>query len=149
MTSRDSLKQGVDYEYIPHTADVGITVRAATLAGIYERCALILFEMLFDFSGLSNEPVSVERLHINADDKEMLLVEFLNELLYLFFTKHFVASEAEVYYEGNALSAVLHGMLVPAGQFTVKEEIKAATYHELQVKQLSGGQFEAQVIFDV
>lgn len=149
MTNLDSLQQGVDYEYIPHTADVGIKVKAATLAGIYERCALLLFDMLFDFSGSSGEPSSVERLHVNADDNEMLLVELLNEIIYLFFTKHFVAAEATVYHEGNTLSAVLRGTVVPQERFKVKEEIKAVTYHGLQVRQLPGGRFEAQVIFDV
>jgi len=138
-----------NYRYIEHTADVGVRVWATTKEGIYETCGLLLFEMLFDFSEQDVQPSEGEfTVRVSADDDELLLIELLSELLFLFFEKHFVAIEIIVGLEEKKLAANLRGQIIPKKRFRVKHEIKAVTYHQLYIKHNDRG-YEAQVIFDV
>lgn len=139
-----------NYQYIEHTADVGVKVYAATKEGVYETFGLLLFEILFDFSEQAVRPSEGDfTVRVTADDDELLLIELLSQLLFLFFEKHFVAVEIIVTRGEHLLAANLRGQVLPKERFRVKHEIKAVTYHQLYIKQVDLQKYEAQVIFDV
>ena len=85
------------------------------------------------------------RVKVGALDLEMLLVEWLNELLFLH------ESQGELYNQFDILE-LESGMVVgdvwgQAGQ-TTGASIKAATYHDLTVRQ-EKGIWQATIVFDV
>lgn len=149
MTNIAALKQGIDYDFISHTADIGIKVWAKSLSGIFEKSALVLSRILFSGIGKKMIPRKEVRRIVQSTDPEAALVAFLNEILFLFYTKHFVPTAVAVQLTTKKSTAILKGTVVPKKDFTVDEEIKATTYHELYIKRTAPGKYEAQVIFDV
>lgn len=83
----------------------------------------------------------------NAETKEELFINWLNELLSLSATKEIIFTQFQIKtLDENKIEAILAG--IPFAQYTVNKEIKAATYHELKIKKTLKG-WQAEVIFDV
>lgn len=149
MTTIDLLKEGKDYVFIDHTADIGFKVWGERVHVVFEKAALILFSVLYYKAGHPVQPRTTARLAVEGQDFEMLFVEFLNELLYLFYTKRFVAAQVTVECTARKLTAVMLGQFLPRKGFTAQEEIKSTTYHQLYIKKRAVNDYEAQVVFDV
>ena len=91
----------------------------------------------------------VESIDIDADALDLLLVRFLNEILFLWATARLVPGEVNVEsVTGTHLSASVRGGQYDPARHEVLTEIKAATYHMLSVEQCEDG-WEEKVIFDV
>ena len=134
------------YEVIDHTADVGIAARAATLAELFETAAEGMFSFMIDPISVDNRAWRERR--VDADDLEGLLVAWLNDLLVLlaeeFVPKAFVVDEVTE----HSLRATVHGEPADPLRHHFRLDVKAATYHMLEVKRADGG-WSARVIFDV
>jgi SHS2 domain-containing protein len=135
------------FETIEHTADIGIAVRAATQRDLFETAAEAMFSFLIDPMGVENRAWRQRR--VEADDVEALLVAWLNDLLVLlgaeeFVPKVFVVDEVT----DRRLRATVHGEPVDPSRHHFKLDIKAATYHMLQVRKTDDG-WSARIIFDV
>lgn len=135
------------FQSIEHTADVGIEVRAATLADLFETAAEGMFAFLIDSTQVDNRAWRERR--IEADDLEGLLVAWLNDLLVLlaaeeFVPKIFVVDEIT----DRRLRATVHGEPVDRTRHRFRLDVKAATYHLLSVTPSDGG-WAARIIFDV
>jgi len=90
-----------------------------------------------------------ESVDIDSDSVDLLLVRFLNEILFLWATVRLVPSEVSVDgVTGTHVSARVQGEQYDPARREVLTEIKAATYHMLSVEQREDG-WEAKVIFDV
>lgn len=135
------------YEIIEHTADIGIRSFGKTEAEAFENAAAGMFSLITDLPGIRDEqqfPVEVE-----AEDHETLLVEWLNELLYLFESNGVLLSRFEIVELGeNHLAGKAWGEPIDTARHELKDDIKAVTYHMLKVEQTEGG-WETDVIFDV
>ena len=133
-------------EEIEHTADWAIRVRASDLAGLFAGAAQGMFGLLTDL--LAVEPERSFAIALRAIDVETLLIDWLNELLYLaeahglVFT-HFTIDEL-VMDDFAHLQAQVHGGR-PAELFKM---IKAATFHGLSIVRDDDG-FKAELVFDV
>jgi SHS2 domain-containing protein len=135
------------FESFEHTADIGIAVRAATLRDLFETAAEGMFSFLIDPMQVENRAWRERR--IEADDREGLLVAWLNDLLVLlaadeFVPKFFVVDEVTE----HRLSATVHGEPVDRSRHHFRLDIKAATYHMVNVTQADDG-WSARIIFDV
>jgi len=135
------------FESIEHTADIGIAVRATTLGDVFETAAEGMFSFLIDPMQVENRAWRDRR--VEADDREGLLVAWLNDLLVLlaaeeFVPKIFVVDEVTE----RRLHATVHGEPVDPAKHHFKLDIKAATYHMLSVNQTDDG-WSARIIFDV
>lgn len=135
------------FEILDHTADVGIEVRAATLADLFETAAEGMFSFLIDPTRVDIRAWRERR--VEADDREGLLVAWLNDLLVLlaaeeFVPKTFVIDEIS----DRRLRATVHGEPVDRSRHLFKLDVKAATYHLLSVRPDDGG-WSARIIFDV
>jgi SHS2 domain-containing protein len=127
---------------VEHTADWELEVWAPDLAGLMEEAASGMYELMgVEVSGESRRH---HQLEIGADDREQLLVSFLEELLFL-------ADSEEVAFDGYLLSLVgtnllarLEGGLILARN----KEIKAVTYHRLAIKESRRG-LKTRIVFDV
>jgi len=133
-------------EEIEHTADWAIRVRAADLPGLFIASAKGMFGLLADLAQITIcRHVSVE---LHAIDFETLLIDWLNELLYLS-EQHgviFVEFAVEELSSGNDVSLRAHAAGgSPAELFKV---IKAATFSGLTIRRVDDA-FQAELVFDV
>jgi SHS2 domain-containing protein len=139
------------FEPIEHTADAGIEVRASTRDELFAGAAVALADTVAFVAAL--EPRLERRVHLEADDTELLLVDFLNELLFLFETEGVLFCEVEVSLSDLgggrlALDSRLRGEVYDADVRELRTPLKAVTYHGLKVEECGPG-WRARVIFDV
>ena len=135
------------FESIEHTADIGLAVQAATLHDLFETAAAGMFSFLIDPMQVENRVWRERR--VEADDQEGLLVAWLNDLLVLlaaeeFVPKIFVVDEVTE----RRLHATVHGEPVDPSRHHFRLDVKAATYHMLNITQADDG-WSARIIFDV
>jgi SHS2 domain-containing protein len=135
------------YEIIDHTADLGIKVSGDSLERVFECAGLAMFDLLTDFKSI--RPDTRMSFSLSADNLEALFVQWLRELLYLFFGQErlFCAFEMTRLSETD-LTVTGWGERFDPKKHATLTEIKAVTYHELSVKRTESG-WTAQVIFDV
>ena len=135
------------FEIIDHTADVGIVAYGADIKQLFSNAALALFSLI-------TEPESIKekmqrRVEIISKDKDSLLIEWLNELIYLFDAEHILFRRFDIEsLNGNQLRATCYGEDFDALRHKIKVGVKAATYHMLKINRDSGG-YQVQIIFDV
>ncbi len=123
---------GGTYEFFDHAADVGIRCRAASVGSLFEAAARAMME----WAGPPPDGKDPVRLQVNleAEDREEMLVRWLQEILYLFSQRHLYFVSA-----GSSMSLIpcCRGKLLakPWDQSSSREyqEIKAITYHQLRV----------------
>lgn len=135
------------YTILEHPADLGIEARGANLAEAFEAAAEGLMSLLVDPATVQ----SLETRHValSASDAGQLLVKWLGEILYLFDGENFVSSKFAINkWSDDSLSAEVAGEKLDPSRHVTRLDVKAITYHQLQVKQnQSGGQ--ARVFLDI
>ncbi len=135
------------FEIIDHVADVGIVVYGKDGEELFSNAALALFSLI-------TEPESIEeKLHLNLEvsskDMDSLLVEWLNELIYLFDVERILFNRFDISrLTHNELGATCYGEGIDSMKHKIKIGVKAATYHMLKLEK-SGGEYKSQIIFDV
>ena len=129
------------YEELDHTADWALRVWAETLPDLLRTAARGMYAL----SGvqLGDRRVETVTVLFSLADHEMLLVDFLSELVFLG-ERGLGAGEVTLTIAGDVLEGEL-GLAPIEGQ---KKEIKAVTYHGLRVKASQVG-YEATIVFDV
>lgn len=134
------------YRELEHTGDLGIEVAAPTRSELFSRAALALAALLVEPSNVEGgEPRTVE---ISAGDDIDLMHDLLTELLQLFAADGFIWRDAAVEEQGQTLHVTLKGELFDPRRHTSRGEIKAVTYHQLTVENVSN-EWRTRIIFDV
>jgi len=135
------------FEVLDHTADIGIAAYGADTKQLFTNAALGLFSLMADLDGI--QEVVQRELKLSADDEEVLLIEWLNELIYIFDVEHIIFKRFEIdELSGNQIRARCFGEKMKPGQHKLKREVKAATYHMLRITKDNRG-YEVKVIFDI
>jgi SHS2 domain-containing protein len=142
---------GGGFELLEHTADVGIRARGPTLEEAFEQATLGLAEVQgAPAPGREGVPGLGERVavQVSAPDPGALLVDWLNEVLWLAETRQAAVAGVRVERVGAAVasgSVVLDsGGPAPDGTF-----VKAVTYHRLRVEPDPEGGWLVEVYLDV
>lgn len=131
------------FEELEHTADLALKVHGHSLKEVFINAAYGLFSMMADLEKVS--PSISREVHLEAPDRESLLVGWLNELLYLHEVEEEVYSRFDIVtLSPTQLSAVVWGTKMTASKLTVK----AATFHDLAIRETEEG-YLATVVFDV
>lgn len=135
------------YELIDHTADVGVKAYGKTLAEAFENIAKGMFDIITDKSEI--ETIGEYNIELEAPDLEQLLVDWLSELLYLNSAKNLVFGFFKVQLDEKkpSLSAKVFGEKYNVPKHKIGAEIKAVTYHILEVKKSKP--LHVQVLFDI
>jgi SHS2 domain-containing protein len=136
----------VDFETFEHQADVGIRGFGATLEEAYANAAAALYSVMVDIDRVA--PRERRSLSVTADDREQLLVEWLNALLAVSDIERMVFSKFEVTIDGNLLAGTAWGERLEQDRHRAHVEVKGATYHLLSVRQ-EPDRFVAQCVVDV
>jgi SHS2 domain-containing protein len=71
----------IKFEVVEHTADIGIKVYGKNLQQLYENAAYGMFSLLLDLEKV--RPDKKLKISVEGGDPESLLVNWLNELIYL------------------------------------------------------------------
>jgi SHS2 domain-containing protein len=131
------------FQEIEHTADWAFRAHGRDLALLFANAARGMFEL--EGSAGSGETSVARGVSVNGMDRETLLVNWLNELLYLQETQHETYSRFEILEISDThLRARVHGWPHrPEGKV-----IKAVTFHDLMVRQSEDG-WEATIVVDV
>lgn len=135
------------YRIIEHSADTGIEVRAPSLEKLFEDAAAGTLELL----GLEKVRHRSERtLHVKGSpQKELLIKDFLAELLALFDVERFAPGKVEVQEIGeDIVKATVRGEALQPDRHRPEREIKAVTYHGLEVTEDEEG-WKTRIIFDL
>jgi SHS2 domain-containing protein len=132
-------------EEISHTAEIGLRVRAPGPGRLFA-CA---GEAMFALVGATvDETAPPEERHVrlHAPDPETLLVDWLNELVYLYETTGLLFTSIDVAeWAPTGLEAVVQGR---PSTTPPRLHVKAVTYHDLVVRP-DGDGWLAQVTFDI
>jgi SHS2 domain-containing protein len=139
-----SAAKGPRHRFVEHTGELELSIEAPDLASLLEEAARALADVMAeDAAGTpTSEPEHVE---LTAPDRESLLVEWLNELVFRSEVKKCVYGDACVHRAGErGLSATLRGRAPSAPRTAVK----AATWHRLRVTPTPEG-LAATVVLDV
>ena len=136
------------YEYLEHTADMGLLVRGKHLSELLQNAARGLFETIAVINTV-DETESIE-IQLTAESVEELFVTWLDELIFRHETEEIFFKRADIHQcSETEMSATVYGEAVNFDKHEVYTEIKSVTYHQLEVLQKPDGSWRAQVIFDL
>ena len=135
------------YKLIDHTADFGIQVFGANSQELFTNAALALFDVITETDMLK----SLDSCNIKAsgEDWSDLMVNWLREILYLWNGKEMLVKAVQILsLSEKKISAKIYFDAYMPDRHIINTEIKAVTYHQIQVKSSPSG-WEARVIFDI
>ncbi len=136
------------YELFDHTADVGVRVRAPSLAELLAPATDGLYAIIGDLVTDGREAESRE-LELSADEPALLLRDYLAEVLGLFEMGRLMVTTVEAReFSQTRLAATVQLQRIDMTASTLEREVKAVTYHELRVCRVADG-YEATYIVDI
>jgi SHS2 domain-containing protein len=138
------------FTFFDHTGDIGIDIDAPDPGTLLLDAACAFTETITDSTLLAADDAA--ELAFTAETLDLLLVDWLSELLYRFETtwwlpRHGIA-DAQRTEDGWKVRARLSGSRLDPGRHDVRVTVKAVTYHALEVRQTATG-WHARVILDV
>lgn len=136
----------IGWELFSHDADVGVRGFGSTVAEAFEGAALALTAVITDAPIAPKIPVEVA---CNAPDIELLLVEWLNVIIYEMAVRRMIFGRSAVHIEGTRLRGTLWGEATDAKRHAPACEPKGATYTALRVAQDADGFWSAGCVVDV
>jgi SHS2 domain-containing protein len=131
------------WEEVDHTADWALRVTGRSLPALFENAARGMMSLL---GGEADPGVPYQRaIRLQAPDRVILLVDWLNELLY------FIESDGILFTEINVrrlVDTTLEAEVRGGRGRHLRRHIKAATYHQLAIRDTPTG-YETVIVFDV
>lgn len=135
------------YEIFEHTADLGLRIRATDLPTLFTDAARGLTSMIAaNLDAI--RPVREVPLRVTGERLDLLLFDWLTEILYLFESERILLAQFDVRLAGDVLEATARGEPLDETRHQLEHEVKAITYHGLKVEQTSDG-WLAEVIVDI
>lgn len=133
------------YRILPHPADVRLEIIASSKKELFEGALKGMASILSQEKGLNNYEVK-KQIEVQSLDLNTLLVDFLSEVLAKSDIYHCVFRKIKILkMNDKSILAELEGKKVKR----FDEEIKAVTYHGLQIQQNKKGEYEAIILFDI
>jgi len=134
------------WEHFAHGADVGVRGIGTSEAEAFEQVALALTAVVTDPSGV--RALEQRDIECTAPDHELLLVEWLNALIYLMATHRLLFSRFSVAIDRERLTARAWGEPLSVERHHPEVEVKGATYTMLRIER-TGDAWIAQTVVDV
>lgn len=135
------------WEHFPHEADIGVRGIGSTKEAAFEQAGLALTAVITDLATVA--PIQTVSVTCEAPDDELLLVDWLNALVYEMATRRMLFSRFTVCFNDHSLRATAWGESIKVVRHQPAVEVKGATYTELSVKQDEQGRWIAQCVVDV
>jgi SHS2 domain-containing protein len=134
------------YEILEHPADIGFRAFGKTLPELFSNAALAMLSIAGDPAAA--EPKQEYPISVESGDREALIVDWLNEVLYWFDGKRIAFREFRVTsFREDAIEVI--GLGEPRNErHHTKLIVKAVTYHQLKVEHRDGS-WIAEVYLDI
>ena len=133
--------------HFPHGADVGLHGFGPSPAAAFEQTALAMTAAVADLRQIRD--VTPVAIRCTAPDTELLLVDWLNALVFEMSTRRMLFSRFEVTLENGRLEAAAWGEEVDVDRHEPAVEIKGATCTALSVSRAADGLWHARCVIDV
>jgi SHS2 domain-containing protein len=117
------------YKLLEHTADAMVEAYGKDLGERFANAAYAMFDQITDIAKV--EPRGEIRIELVADSREQLIVDFLQELLYIHDTEDVVLGTFEVSTDGRQLKAKVSGEKFDEKKHSKRSVVKGVTYHGL------------------
>ncbi len=135
-----------EFETLDHTADVGIIAYGADLKQAFANAAKGLFSLITNLDDV--EEALHRDIELSADDRESLLVNWLNELVYYFDAEGILFRRFNIIeLNDRHLRARGYGEKADRARHELKTGVKGTTYHMLKIEKDKG--YRIQVLFDI
>jgi SHS2 domain-containing protein len=134
------------WEHFAHQADIGIKASADSLSRAFEEAALALTAIVTEPQKV--EPKESVKIECSGENEELLLVNWLNAVIYEMAVRKMLFSRFEVTIENLTVSAKIWGEKINQQKHSPAVEPKAVTYNQLSVKELNGKR-TIQCVIDV
>jgi SHS2 domain-containing protein len=122
----------LSYQSLEHKSDSGFSVEAPSLQRLYIDAAAALTDLMVKLDQISE--IEKKSVTVEAETKEQLLVNWLNEVLFLFEKEKFISKRIVFsHFDGKKISASLFGETYQPVKHGHVSEIKAVTYHQLEL----------------
>ena len=135
------------WEHFPHEADVGIRGVGPAKSDAFVQAARALTAVIADLETI--QPMETVAITCRAPNDELLLVDWLNALVYEMATRNMLFSSFVVEMDSGGLRGSARGEPVDVARHRPVVEVKGATLAELRVGRNADGQWFAQCIVDV
>ena len=137
----------VTYQIIDHTADLGIIVKGLDVKSLFIHAAQAITDLMVE--GDISDKTAIRDVLVKGEDFPDLMVRWLGEILYLFEGENLIVDSIDI----KSISPIRLKSTLTLASFDpdhhqVLREIKAVTYHQIDVDQRDNG-WEARVIFDI
>lgn len=139
------------YKFIEHTADIAVDLEAGSLTGLFISAAYAWREAVSDDK--IGKPYAEKIIILSEKNLEILLVSFLSELNFLFQSESWLMNsiqncDLDKKNDLWELSVKVIGCNIKLEQIKLKSEIKAITYHQMEIREING-KFLTRVVFDI
>jgi SHS2 domain-containing protein len=138
------------FGFFDHTGDIGIDIDAPDLRSLFADAAAAFSETITARESLPH--AATLEISVAAEELDVLLVEWLGDLLYRFDTDGWLPHHADVDVSRSAghwtLRARLAGGRIDPERHEIRVLVKAVTYHALEVR-AAGDRWLARVILDI
>ncbi len=142
-----SLRRRRPYRQLRHTADLAWRLWGKDLPELFENAGRALSATLTDRRYLRRR--ATRKVRLKAFDREALLVDWLNHLLYLFDIDGFLGRDFQVEsLTSKSLKARVIGESFDPARHPGRTGVKAATFHQLSIVPAGDG-WQATVVLDL
>lgn len=138
------------YRFLDHTADIAVEVSADTIEELFISSASAWRDTVIE-----NQPEGMDekRIYLKEITLEEVLVNFLDELNYLLYSKRWLFSSVKklsLKFKAGSwdFDCRILGTELNESKHSIKEEIKAVTFHQMLIQKMNG-QFNTKIVFDI
>ncbi len=140
----------MNFEFLDHDADIAARISGHDLAELAEAGFNAYSSALFE--GKGGKGIK-KKIIIHSPSPEEMLVDFLNELNFLFSSEHLLPAETDIELINLTMGKYRLKADVKFEKYNEKfhelhEEIKAVTYHQLEIIE-KDGRLETIIVFDI
>jgi SHS2 domain-containing protein len=132
------------FEFLDHPADIKIKVYGKSLKELFENAAYAMFKYISH--NMRIKQIQKKVVQVKGETYEDILIEWLKELLYIFYTQHIEFNKFNVkFINSNELIGYAYGQKYKSNSLI--REIKAVTYHDVKINK--NDSFSVELLFDV
>jgi SHS2 domain-containing protein len=135
------------WEHFSHGSDIGVRGIGSSVEEAFEQAAIALTAVVADVGAI--EQIEIVEVQCEAPDLELLLVSWLNAIIYEMAVRRMLFSKFRIALADCSLTGALTGERVDPERHRVAVEAKGATVTALKVTCDQDGQWLAQCVIDV
>ena len=141
------MSHAARWEHFAHSADIGVRGVGPTKEAAFDQIAVALTATITD-PALVRPDVAIE-IACEAPTDELLVVDWLNALVYEMATRRMLFAVFTVSLEDSRLTGTAWGEPVDIGRHAPAVEVKGATHTALRVAQEADGTWVVECVVDV